>query len=139
MMDAEPRDLADELAENAKTEARLARRARGEEIPPEEYTPTQREMERSMQFASKIRPRFGTIIIRSVDRSRTPRARAPRPQRRVRRVSSTTATAARGDPDLPPPALAGSPAIPEALGRLVAHVSRRQHRRLRLVDVEEAR
>jgi hypothetical protein len=101
-----------EVLECAVTEDRLARRARGEDIPPEEYTLTPTEMRRSAQFAQKNPPPIAALDVRFV---RAPRVhdRAYRPRRRERRPQSTTRTSVRRvassragprrDPDDPEP------------------------------------
>jgi hypothetical protein len=110
----------DEVLECAVTEDRLARRARGEDISSEEYTPTPTELERSAEFASKIRPPFKAIrisresgaIVGVMRYARTPivhrparRQSAPRHRHAARRARSRSPSR-RSDDDPEPKALA---------------------------------
>jgi len=55
--------IVDELAELEAAEARYAARARGEEPPAEDYVPTQVELERCAEFASKVKPPISAFVM----------------------------------------------------------------------------
>jgi hypothetical protein len=117
-MPTESLSPADELAEIAATEARLAALERGEQPPAAAYVPTEAEIERSVGFARKVRPPVEAIVMdRSsgllrgiVPNSQTvtlvtalmTQVRQQRPrERRERRTARTTSS--RGDPSEPDP------------------------------------
>jgi hypothetical protein len=108
-----------EWLECAATEIRLAMRASGEEVPAWAYTPTPRDITRSIQFAQRRRDLVSDLVSRCEATRGASRERRPSsaPRRRARAGVSRDGPLPSNDDDDPPEPLDLLDAIAFGLGR----------------------